>query len=258
MPTIALIFFAGWLTLVSGAAFAVDIRCSAKSGETTTALIELYTSEGCSSCPPAETWLAKSTQRHRVPEQLVPLALHVDYWNHLGWIDPYAQARFSDRQSYWAFLNKTNTIYTPQVLLNGQVLVHWQKQGDSAIPRVNAIPAQADIALDLVRHADHIAVTAEAQTRGNPGQAGLYVAVYERNLVRRIEAGENRGRTLRHDFVVRELIGPQPLEKNGAVRATPRVNIKKEWKDADLGIAAFVQVRDTGDVLQALALPLCR
>ena len=244
--------------LLSGAAFAADVTCSAKSGKATAALIELYTSEGCSSCPPAEAWLATSTQRHAVPEKLVPLALHVDYWNHLGWIDPFAQARFSDRQSYWAHLNNTNTIYTPQVLLNGQALVHWQKQGDAAIPRVNTLPARADITLDVVRRPNQIEITSQAHARNNPGQTGLYVAVYERNLVRRIEAGENRGRTLRHDFVVRELIGPQPLDKKDAARTTSRVDIKKEWKEADLGIAAFVQVRDTGEVLQALALPLCR
>lgn len=249
----------GLLTAFPGAAIAADSACSAKSGEHTTALLELYTSEGCSSCPPADEWLAALPAQQTVPGKVVPLALHVDYWNHLGWVDIYSQKKFSDRQSRRTFLKQTSSVYTPQVMLNGHVLPRWRQQADSAIPLVNATPAHADIALDIKQDASRLDITVNAKTRKNyPGQAELYVAVYERNLVRHIKAGENRGRTIRHDFVVRELHGPAELDKNGTGRFTPGVKLDKGWKQNDLGVAAFVQNRDTGEILQTVARALCR
>ena len=84
------------------------------------------------------------------------------------------------------------------------------------------------------------------------------MALYENDLTRRIDAGENRGLTLHHDYVVRRLIGPVSLDKSGAAHLTRQVLPDKAWKENDMGIAAFVQDRGDGDVLQALALPLCR
>lgn len=249
----------GLLAVFSGAAVATESACTARSGEHTTALLELYTSEGCSSCPPADEWLATLPGQHPVPDKLVPLALHVDYWNDLGWVDIYSQKKFSDRQSRRTFLNQGKAIYTPQVVLNGHVLPRWRQQADVTIPLVNATPAHADITLKMTRQADLVEVEMDARTRNNyKGQAEAYVAVYERNLVRRIEAGENRGRTLRHDFVVRELHGPAELDKDGAVHFAPRVKLDKGWKPADLGVAAFLQNRDTGEILQTVARTLCR
>jgi hypothetical protein len=144
-------------------------------------------------------------------------------------------------------------------MLNGHVLPRWRQQADVTIPLVNATPSHADIVLEIKRDASQVDVTVNAKTRNNyRGQAELYVAVYERNLVRRIEAGENRGRTLRHDFVVRELYGPVELDNNGAGRFTPRVKLDKGWKQADLGFAAFLQNRDTGEILQTVARTLCQ
>lgn len=248
----------GLLAAFSSAAVAADSVCSARSGEYTTALLELYTSEGCSSCPPADEWLTTLPTHQSVPEKVVPLALHVDYWNHLGWVDIYSQKKFSERQSRRTFLKQTSSVYTPQVMLNGHVLPRWRQQAGVTIPLVNATPSHADIALEIKRDAGQADISVNAKTRNNyRGQAELYVAVYERNLVRRIEAGENRGRTIRHDFVVRELHGPKELDKNGAGRFTPKVKLDKEWKQEDLGIAAFVQNRDTGEILQTVARSLC-
>jgi hypothetical protein len=250
------------IALLAGLPHAADAAkssCSAKSGEYTTALLELYTSEGCSSCPPADEWLTRLPERQSVPEKVVPLALHVDYWNDLGWVDIYSQKKFSDRQSRRTFLNQTHSVYTPQVVLNGHILPRWRQQADAAIPLVNATPAHADIALEIARNTSRVDITVSVKTRRNyQGRTEMYVALYERNLVRRIEAGENRGRTLRHDFVVRELRGPVELDKNGTGRFTPRVKLDKEWKQEDLGLAAFVQNRDTGEILQTVALTLCR
>jgi hypothetical protein len=231
--------------------------CSARSGTSTTALLELYTSEGCSSCPPADRWLASLPERGLVPGRVVPLALHVDYWNDLGWEDPYSQKIFSRRQYRLAGLAGTRTVYTPQFVLNGDDLPHWRSLADAAIRRVNAGAARANIALTLSRDTHPLEVTADARAENDGRHAEMYVALYENNLVGHVDAGENRGRTLRHDFVVRRLIGPVPLDK-GAAHFTQHLALDKEWKENDLGVAAFVQNRDNGEVWQALALPLCR
>src|SRR5574341_2194552 len=96
---------------------AVAFQCSAQSGRDTTALVELYTSEGCDSCPPADRWLGSLGARGYGPEQVVPIALHVDYWDYLGWKDPWAKREFSERQRRLAKLKRLTVIYTPQILL---------------------------------------------------------------------------------------------------------------------------------------------
>jgi len=256
MRNTVLLIVAGLLLSALSAARAAN-TCSARSGESTTALLELYTSEGCSSCPPADQWLATLPKRGLVPQRVVPLALHVDYWNDLGWEDPYSQKIFTRRQYRSASLAGARTVYTPQFILNGDDLPHWRSLADSAIRRINTRPARANVALTLSYGANQVDVTADGKVKNGDDHPEMYIAVYENNLVGHIDAGENRGLTLQHDFVVRRLIGPVPLD-NGAAHFTQRMVLDKEWKENDLGVAAFVQNRDNGEVLQALALPLCR
>src|SRR5205814_10525300 len=98
--------------------------CLARSGTQTTVLVELYTSEGCSSCPPADRWLAGIGERYS-RRQVVPLALHVDYWDYIGWKDPYARREFSQRQRRLSQLQRLALVYTPQVLLQGADFRQW-------------------------------------------------------------------------------------------------------------------------------------
>lgn len=256
MRNTVLLILIGLLVGALPAAWAAN-SCSARSGDSTTALLELYTSEGCSSCPPADRWLATLPKRGWVPDRVVPLALHVDYWNDLGWEDPYSQKIFSRRQYRLAALTGARAVYTPQFILNGDDLPHWRSLADAAIRRVNARPARANIALTLARGTRRIEVTADIRAKTGAGRPGMYIALYENNLVGHIEAGENRGLTLRHDFVVRRLIGPVPLDTSGGAHFAQRVDLDRGWKENDLGVAVFVQNRDNGEVWQALALPLC-
>ena len=109
-------------SLLVGALLAAPVhaaQCVAQSGPGTTALVELYTSEGCSSCPPADRWLASLGKRH-APTALVPLALHVDYWDYIGWKDPYAKREFSLRQRKLSQLQRMALVYTPQVVVNAE------------------------------------------------------------------------------------------------------------------------------------------
>src|SRR5712692_9250138 len=99
-------------------------QCAAKSAEKTVALVELYTSEGCNSCPPADRWLSALGKKYP-PELVVPLALHVDYWDYIGWKDPYAKREFSQRQRRLSELQRAAFVYTPQVLLQGADFRDW-------------------------------------------------------------------------------------------------------------------------------------
>ncbi len=234
------------------------ISCTARSGDSTTALLELYTSEGCSSCPPADAWLATFRANGLYPGRVVPLALHVDYWNYLGWEDPYSQKLFSQRQHHMARLHRANTVYTPQFILNGNEFRRWHNQGEAAIKRVSLAEPRADIALTLAQEANSMDIVAEARAKDSSDRADMFIVVYENNLSTHIRAGENQGRTLRHEFVARRWLGPIPLAKDGTAHFKQRLELDKTWKANDLGVVAFVQDRVNGEVWQALARPSCR
>ena len=243
------------------AARAAEPACSAYSGPHTTALIELYTSEGCDSCPAADHWLSSLFGQGFRPDQVVPLALHVDYWDYIGWKDPFAKGEFSARQRKLAQMKRPVMVYTPQVLLQGQDFRRWSG-GEFAeqVVRINSRPSRARIALTIravapeAIHAELSAMLIDPAERKN---AAVYLAAYENKLASEVAAGENRGKRLEHDFVVREWIGPigfgenLKLEEKRALPLLPGANLKQ------LGVAAFVQNRATSDVLQALMLPAC-
>ncbi len=237
-------------------------ECAVRSGAHTVALVELYTSEGCSSCPRADRWLSTAPTQGDTTARLVRLALHVDYWNHLGWKDPFSQARFSERQERFAGINRQRAVYTPQVLLHGRDFRRWASAGafTAAVREINARAPGAQLALTLARERDGgMKVSGEAvvpDARARP-DTGVYLAVYENNLGNAVNAGENSGKRLQHDFVVRELVGPLPLDARGRRQFRLNVHARPDWKAADLGVAAFVQNATSGDVLQALAAPAC-
>jgi len=230
-------------------------KCVARSGERTAALVELYTSEGCSSCPPADRWLSSLGRTYR-PEQVVPLALHVDYWDYIGWKDPYAKREFSQRQRRLSQQQRLALVYTPQVLVQGRDFRGWAgSEFALTVARINAQPPRATLELEILGHsAGTVALRARA-TVVDPGQtpdAALYIAAYENRLESTVTAGENEGRRLSHDRVVLEWQGPFDLgERQVKLALLPKA------KPADSGVAAFVQSRGTAEVLQALTLATC-
>ncbi len=234
--------------------------CQARSGPQTTALVELYTSEGCDSCPPADRWLQGLQGRGLAPAKVVPLSLHVDYWDYIGWKDPYAQQRHADRQRKLAQVMRARIVYTPQVLLQGEDFRRWGTAAfDDAVARINARPARANLSLVLrAGRPDTLAaeVRAELLDSAQQADAALYLASYENKLVSRVAAGENRGRTLTHDYVVLEWVGPIAFAGGGIAERRVLPLLPKAVA-ANSGVAAFVQNRRTGEVLQALMLPAC-
>jgi hypothetical protein len=118
------------------------MMCDARSPEHTVALLELFTSEGCSSCPPADRWLQGLKGQGLGLDKVVPLSLHVGYWDAIGWKDPYAQARFTDRQRDYARQQRAASVYTPQVVLAGQDFRRW---GDAELRSALAAPASRPV-----------------------------------------------------------------------------------------------------------------
>lgn len=227
--------------------------CSSASGATLTPLIELYTSEGCSSCPPAERWLAGLP-----PGKAVPLALHVDYWDYIGWRDRFADARFSARQRESVRRGGGRVVYTPQVLLDGRDFRPWNDAAalTQALGRIAAKPAQARLTLNAAEKSGTWSIRLEGRTVPRKGRAMAYLAIYENGLETEVRAGENAGARLRHGYVVRDWGGPVAADAEG------RFLLARDLKRSGIafaraGIAAFVEDPDTGEVLQALALDFC-
>jgi len=247
--------------LLPAAAPAGAASCSAESGNTRVALLELYTSEGCDSCPSADRWLSALPQRGHTPQRVLALAFHVDYWNYLGWQDPYAQSRFSARQRDASRRHQARVVYTPQLLLDGADYRRGTFRDDigERIAAINSRMPGARISATLDAGGDRQRlrgqVTMAAGVTRHAGQA--YVAVYENNLINDVAAGENRGKRLRHDFVVRELHGPLAIDDTGRLDIDRPLVRDRRWKTANLHVALFVQDAATGEGLQALSLPWC-
>jgi hypothetical protein len=255
-----------YTVLLTGVLFALPVAparaaCEARSGDSTVALLELYTSEGCSSCPPTDQWVAELPQNGLTKDRVVPLAFHVDYWNYLGWIDPFSQSDFTRRQHEFAQRTHAATVYTPELVLSGREYRRWWGGSfERAVREVNRTAARAEIGLKLNRSGKTLQIDGQASLRGNyagAARAGLYIALYENNLSNKVDAGENSGRTLHHAFVVRRLYGPLALDAEGSARFNRQLTLDPAWKARDLGVAAFVQESRGTSILQVLALDVC-
>lgn len=231
--------------------------CRVVSGPGTAALIELYTSEGCSSCPPADRSLSQLRSEVGPSVMIIPLAMHVTYWDQIGWKDRFAQKNFDVRQKVLAEHGKSRVIYTPQFFVNGRELRDWRGHFPKAVRETNEKPAEADITLKWTRAPGHI-VQIEAVATGRDPQArqALYLAVTESKLVSKILSGENRGATLTHDDTVRTWFTPITFTGGGA-RLRQQMRIPGDWNWQNLRAVAFVQNLDDGIVQQAVTIGQC-
>ncbi len=246
------------LTAASGQA---ATTCAAVSGAQTVPMVELFTSEGCDSCPPADRWLASQFPVARAAGDVTVLAFHVDYWDRLGWKDRFATAQYTQRQYAAMHANGATFVYTPQVLVQGHDVPSWR--GGKVVDVLAAArkrPARARVTLAAASDPGvDFTVRAEASV---PDQAlrknaALWIAYTDSGLVSDVKAGENRGVQLRHDHVVRSLHGPYPIDASGAAAAALVLAPPRESGQSPT-LVAFVQDGRNGDVLQALALPACR
>jgi hypothetical protein len=198
--------------------------CAAESGAQTVPLVELFTSEGCDSCPPADRWLASQFPVTGSAGPVTVLAFHVDYWDRLGWKDRFAKAEYTRRQHDAMRANGATFVYTPQVLVQGHDVPSWRggKVGE-VLAAARQRPARANVAVAADADAGG-ALTVRAQVKiPDPAlrkNAVLWVVYADSGLVSDVKAGENRGVQLHHDYVVRSLAGPFAVDAKGDVAAS--------------------------------------
>ncbi|AMO99463.1 hypothetical protein CAter282_1579 [Collimonas arenae] len=236
---------------------------TAQSPANRVALVELYSSEGCNSCPPADQWLSKVGAQAKA-NRIVPLALHVDYWDNLGWKDRFGDHRFTVRQQELAAFANSRVVYTPEIFVGGKELRRWSSDGafDGAISKITAQPAPADISIKLASTAVRtFDLTSNVKLRQDSKDShNAYVALYENKLVSKVSAGENGGVTLHHDYVVRRWLGPFAL-KNGVAQIREKIaldSIAPDIRADRFGIVTFVQNAVSGEVLQVANLVVDR
>jgi hypothetical protein len=252
---VMLLVYAGW---------AASQQAPANNGRTPVVL-ELFTSEGCSSCPPADALLARLDKTQPIPGvEIIALKEHVDYWDHFGWKDRFSSAQFTARQSDYALAFGSVTIYTPQMIVDGRTEFVGSAEGRARQAILQAARApKAVVQLEWSPRA--AAGAAEVPLRVRIGQLGgatpgdraeVFLAITEGNLHSDVSRGENAGRKLDHAGVVRVLrvIGNADLGANPSFAAQPGVAIAAGWQRANLRAVVFVQERRRRRVLAAAAI----
>lgn len=213
-------------------------------------LVELFTSEGCSSCPPADELLGRLRQQNAANGvEVIPLGFHVDYWDFQGWRDRFSSAAYTRRQQQYAQKFRLDGPYTPQMVVNGEEEFVGSSAGRAhqSISQAAARPPGVEIAISSMGP-DKLLV----HVRGG-AQGDVLLAITEDNLSTSVDGGENGGRTLRHSAVVRDFRRVGQL-RDGSFEAGVPLKINKEWKRSDLRAVAFVQDVDSGKMLAASSL----
>lgn len=254
------ILLSSFQALAADTVKAVNDVKTAKSPGNRVALLELYTSEGCSSCPPADRFISSLKAAGISDKQLIPVAFHVTYWDYIGWKDRFAKKQHDERQRELAQKNKSTTVYTPQFVLAGDDYRSYATFSED----VNRLVAErATVELVLTAHdlpdkrgADRLQLNLKTDISASEVKdVGYYLAVVEDNLASQVSDGENEGEQLHHDYVVRQFLGPffQSKPENQMNREQTIV-LAPEWKREDLSFVAFAENPHTGEVLQAVRL----
>ncbi|MEO6435541.1 MAG: DUF1223 domain-containing protein [Tepidisphaeraceae bacterium] len=228
------------------------------------AVVELFTSEGCSSCPPADDLaaeLAKDVREKGRPVYV--LAFHVDYWDRLGWRDPFGSRVFSQRQEHYARAMKTDGLYTPQMIVNGVAGFVGSDRNKARREVARALKRPAGVALTLKVVPTDASDTVAVQFVTAPPAAGhvLQVALVQRGLVTEVRRGENAGRSLRHENVVREfqtipLDGELDGGQDGAASGTVPITLPAGVRREQMSVIAYVQNPTDLSIVAAAAVDL--
>ena len=181
----------------------VDILWQAKAGKEQINLVELYTSQGCHSCPPAERLLNQLDAEQGLWTKVIPLAFHVDYWNYIGWKDPFSQAKYSNRQRFHKVLGNVRSVYTPGWLVNGQEWRGFFRR--QAIPQKTSATTAPLVATINDHNTNLININIPVKAEQTDSIALIYIAILGSGYSDKITAGENNGRTLQSNFTVLKL-----------------------------------------------------
>jgi hypothetical protein len=234
-------------------------------------VVELFTSQGCSSCPPADRLMSRLGADPGLPGPVVALAFHVDYWNGIGWSDPFSSPRWSRRQEAYARAFRSDRIYTPQLVVNGRSECVGSQEGQVARQIATALAAapagRVSLTVDPPDSAAarrlRVSVSARLSRPAGGRNLDLWVALTQNGLSTPVKAGENAARTLRNDHVVRRLEKAFTIPAAaGSERSGSLVlDLDPSWKPADLadfGVAAFLQDPATLAIHGAAATSLGR
>jgi hypothetical protein len=226
-----------------------------QDGKTSSVLVELFTSEGCSSCPPADRILSELQERQPIPGvHVITLSEHVDYWNYLGWSDPYSSEFYSQRQRQYALQFRNSTTYTPQMIVDGRAEFVGSKynQAISSIKAAAALP-KAHISLDARTSQGKVDFKGEARLPDDfkTQDVSLYGALVEDKLRSAVKRGENSGRTLEHSSVVRELVNLGEIRDSKPIQFEKSINEVPTWKPENLRVIVFAQDKTNLAILGA-------
>lgn len=237
-----------WLV---GSALARAAPPETSSPEPGPIVLELFTSQGCSSCPPADQVLSRLGLDEETQALVVPLAFHVDYWDRIGWTDPFGSAAWSARQdAYCRALAVEAGPYTPQLVVNGRVELNGsqQRRALGEIEKARRQPSPARVTLSLAgalagTRTVRVRVSAEVVGDMDARKLDMLVALFENGLITAVGRGENRGRSLRDDFVVRRLEKAFSLAPTTGAHRERELELKLErgFEAENLGVAAFLQ-----------------
>lgn len=224
----------------------------------TPVLLELFTSEGCSSCPPADALLAKLDELQPVTGvTVIALEEHVDYWDHLGWRDPFSSADFTARQQRYAESLHVESPYTPQMVIDGRLEFVGNDSNRALHELANAARTPKTPVHVAVRDysPDRVSLDVHADAAGSSGD--VWLALAETGLSTDVARGENAGRNLKHSAVVRKLSAIGTVKAGEPFSAEPLVKLAKQWKPENLRAVVFVQDA-SGKVLGAAEVALAR
>jgi hypothetical protein len=226
------------------------------AGSRTPVLIELFTSEGCSTCPPADSLLQKLDQSQPVRgAELIVLSEHVDYWNHLGWTDPYSSHEYSERQGAYAGHFGLDTVYTPEMVVDGQFeLVGSDEQRAIQAIRGAAKRIKAPVSVSFGQSdgntiAIHVKAGPLPATIG-PHSAAVFLAIADNSDESQVSRGENAGRRLRHVAVLRALSRIGTVDASAAFSRDLKVDLNPK-NPGNLRVVVIIQKADVGRVLGA-------
>ncbi len=215
-------------------------------------VVELFTSQGCSSCPPADTLLRQLARNPALQGRVIPLAFHVDYWNYLGWRDPFSSADWSRRQMFYTHALGVSSAYTPQAIVGGRKQFVGSNASvlDAAIVEASQRKPEGDVTLNVNGNA----IDVKASTPSS-ADTDLLLVIYENDITTSVKNGENGGSTLINDAIVRDLRNLGTF-RSGSIERHATLTLRPEWKRDHLGIVALLQDRGTLAIRAAAAAKL--
>jgi hypothetical protein len=223
----------------------------------TPVLVELFTSEGCSSCPPADFLLSHLQKEQPIPGvQVISLSEHVDYWNQLGWADPFSSPGFTERQQKYSDVFHRDGVYTPQMVVDGKA-EFVGSDSRTALRAIGEAAKTPKASVGLSCGANPISL--QVRIDNMHSDADVLLAIAESSLQSNVTRGENRGRLMEHDGVTRRISIIGRAKRQQAFTAEPRIVIDKSWRRENLSAVVFLQDRYSRRVLGAgmIAIPGC-